>query len=64
MEGMLGSGSDHSVLGDGNICIFREVLSLILFPEVYGQWQAWVDGFIEACDVVIDDSLANIAVSV
>ena len=60
MEGMIGSGGDHGGLGDGDICICRKVLTLLLFVEVDRQWQAWVDGFHEICNVVVDVGLINI----
>ena len=64
LEGMLCSIDDHSGFGDGKICICRKVLSLILFAAVDGQRQAWIDGFIGMCNVVVDIGLADITVSV
>ena len=64
LESILGSDGNHSGLGDENICICREVLILLLFAAVDSQWQAWVDVFIEPCNVVVNVGLADISVSV
>ena len=61
---MFGSCGDHGGLINGKIFIRSKVLSLLLFMAVEGQRQAWIDGFIGMCNVVVDIGLADITVSV
>ena len=64
LEDILGPSGDRSGLVDRNIYICREVFAIILFVAVYGQWQAWINGLIELCDVVVDVGLSDISVLV
>ena len=61
---MLSSGGGHSGLGNGNIFISGEVLELLLFMSVDGQWKIFIDGLVESGNVSVNVVLANIALSV
>ena len=60
---MFGSCGDHGGLRNGKIFIRSKVLSLLFFMAVDGQRQAWIDGMVESGYVVVNFSLADLAVS-